>query len=257
MNDPWFDPSTLGGTLGGIIGIVGGGIYGPLVGIYAPKGRLKGLVLSYHFTLLIVSVGIAAAGVYAYFVGQPNKVWSALIWLGSTGCLIYGFLTPVLLVRYGIAAPRFLPKFWQLPEPTGPPVQLRAITSADAPISKSASWQGDVLEVRSDEAATLKLFDVELSQVEQCKLAYQFLIHTKDLSSAVYPEMWCRIPKKGEFFSRGVENKIKGTNDWIQVEIPFYLRKGQLADLLHLNLVFEGEGTVRLKGIEVTSAQIA
>ncbi len=83
------------------------------------------------------------------------------------------------------------------------------------------------------------------------------MIHTKDLSSAVYPEMWCRIPKKGEFFSRGVENKIKGTNDWIQVEIPFYLQKGQLADLLHLNLVFEGEGTVRLKGIEVTSAQIA
>ena len=41
MNEPWFDPSTFGGTLGGIIGIVGGGIYGPLVGFCAPKGKLK------------------------------------------------------------------------------------------------------------------------------------------------------------------------------------------------------------------------
>ena len=259
MNEPWFDPNTFGGILGGIFGIVGGGIYGPLVGFGAPKGKLKGLVLGYHFTLLIVSVGMAAVGVYAYFVGQPWGIWFALVGAGILGCVIYGCLTPVLLMRYGLDVSRFLPISWKLkpPETTGPPVQLRAITSADAPISKSASWQGDVLEVRSDEAATRKLFDVELSQVEQCMLAYRFLIHTKDLSSAVYPEMWCRIPKKGEFFSRGVENKIKGTNDWIQVEIPFYLQKGQLADLLHLNLVFEGEGTVRLKGIEVTSAQIA
>ncbi len=68
--------------------------------------------------------------------------------------------------------------------------------------------------------------------------------------------MWCHIPEKGKFFSKGVDSKISGTNDWIQVEIPFYLGPGQVADLLNLNLVFEGEGTVRLKDIEVTSAAV-
>jgi hypothetical protein len=257
MSEPWFDPNTFGGTLGGIMGILGGAVYGPLVGFCAPKGKFKGFVLGYHFTLLVSFVGLAAVGVYAYFVRQPNGISFALIYAGILGGILFSCLTPVVLMRYGLAVSRFLPKSGKPPETTGPPVQLRAITSADAPISKSASWQGDVLELRSDKAATQKLFDVELSQVEQCKLVYRFLIHTKDLSSVVYPEMWCRIPKKGEFFSRGLENKIKGTNDWMQVEIPFYLQKGQLADLLHLNLVFEDEGTVRLKGIEVTSAQIA
>ena len=144
----------------------------------------------------------------------------------------------------------------QPPETTGPPVQLRAITSSDAPISDSASWYGDELEVRSDDAATQNLFDVELAQVEQCMIAFRFLIQTDDLRSSVYPEMWCHIPEKGKFFSRGVDSKLSGTNDWIQVEIPFYLGPGQVADLLNLNLVFEGEGTVRLKDIEVTSAPV-
>ena len=116
MSEPWFDPNTFGGTLGGIVGIVGGGIYGPLVGLCAPKGKLKGLVLGYHFALLVASVGLAAVGGYAYFVGQPNAISCALIWTGVAGGLIYGGLTPVLLVRYGLSAsPLFLPKSWQLP----------------------------------------------------------------------------------------------------------------------------------------------
>ncbi len=148
MNEPWFDPNTFGGILGSIFGIVGGGIYGPLVGFCAPKGKLKGLVLGYHFTLLIVSIGLAAVGVYAYFVGQPNEIWGAFVLVGLIGGPLFGFMTPVLLKRYkdGVHV--------QPPETTGPPVQLRAITSADAPISKIALWQGDVLEVRSNKAAT-------------------------------------------------------------------------------------------------------
>jgi len=146
---------------------------------------------------------------------------------------------------------------WTPPETTGPPVEIQAFDPSDAPLAKSAEWQGNDLEVRSEDAATKSLFDVALPSVEQCMISYRFLIHTEDLQAAVYPEMWCRIPEKGQFFSRGVERKISGTNHWLQVEIPFYLKKGQVADLLHLNLVFEGAGTVRLKNIEVTSTPVA
>jgi hypothetical protein len=82
-------------------------------------------------------------------------------------------------------------------------------------------------------------------------LSYRFRIKTDNLQTAVYPELWCRVPEKGQFFSRGVNQKVRGTTDWREIEIPFYLQSGQRADLLHLNLVFEGAGKVRLKDIEV------
>ncbi len=145
---------------------------------------------------------------------------------------------------------------WKAPQPTGPAVRIRAFGPADAPIARSARWQGDELAVRSDEAAIKSLFDVALPGVEQCRLAYRFLIRTEDLAAAVYPQMWCRLPEKGQFFSKGIDGKVSGTNEWLPLEIPFYLDKGQVADLLHLNLVFEGAGTVHLKNIEVTSTPV-
>lgn len=145
---------------------------------------------------------------------------------------------------------------WKAPAPTGPAVLIRTFGPSDPPVANSARWQGNELEVRSDEASIKSLFDVPLPNIEQCLVFYRFLIHTDNLKSAVYPQMWCRIPEKGQFFSQGIDRKISGTNAWIQVEIPFYLEKGQVADLLHLNLAFEGAGTVRLKNIEVTSAPV-
>jgi hypothetical protein len=100
------------------------------------------------------------------------------------------------------------------------------------------------------------LFDVPLNQVEQCVISYRFSIKTDNLQRAVYPELWCRIPERGQFFSRGLNCKVRGTNDWKTVEIPFFLQNGQRADLLHLNLVFEGPGSVRLKDIEVLATPI-
>lgn len=145
---------------------------------------------------------------------------------------------------------------WKAPEPTGPSVLIRAFGPSDVPVAKSAMWHGSELEVRSDDVAIKSLFDVALPNVEQCMISYRFLIRTENLQAAVYPQMWCRIPEKGQFFSQGIDRKISGTNEWVQVEIPFYLEKAQVADLLQLNLAFEGAGTVQLKNIEVASTPV-
>ena len=69
--------------------------------------------------------------------------------------------------------------------------------------------------------------------------------------------MWVRIPRKGKYFARGLDGKVRGTNDWTLVEIPFYLETGQQqADMLSLNLILDGPGTVRLRDIEVLSTPI-
>jgi hypothetical protein len=146
---------------------------------------------------------------------------------------------------------------WTPPMTAGLPKSIRLLGPSDSPIVESASWDGTQLVVRSEEAATKSLFDVPLKNLERSVITYRFKIKTDALSSAVYPEMWCRIPEKGQFFSRGLDRKVRGSNDWKEVEIPFYLQQGQQADLLHLNLVFEGRGTVRLKDIEVLATEIA
>lgn len=140
---------------------------------------------------------------------------------------------------------------FQPPQPTGPPVRVKKIGPSDSPIAEGATWDGDELKVATGEPTTVRLFEVPISGHDQCMLTFRFQISTDALKSSLYPEMWCRIPGKGEFFSRGLHQKVRGTNNYLSSEIPFYLKKGQTPDLLKLNLVFQGSGVVRLKDIEV------
>ena len=143
-----------------------------------------------------------------------------------------------------------------LGEPIGQATRLRLLDASDKPVAESAQWKGKELQVRAAEASCKSLFDVSLDSIDQCMISYRFHIKTENLNSAVYPEMWCRIPEKGQFFSRGLNQKLRGTHDWKQVEIPFYLQSGQKADLVHLNLAFEGPGQVMLKDIEVLATPL-
>ena len=77
------------------------------------------------------------------------------------------------------------------------------------------------------------------------------------LSGHAFLEMWCRLPGRGEFFSKGVNRPVKGTTDWASYEIPFYLKKGQRPDLITLNLVVEGTGKIWLKDIEVQKTPLS
>lgn len=175
------------------------------------------------------------------------------------GFMLFGLPIIVLLAIIWAVMPRKSQASmanWKASAAKGTPVQVRVLGAADKPIASSANWDGSELVVKANEWSTKSLFDVPLAGLDQCILTYRFRIKTDHLTGAVYPEMWCRIPEKGQFFSRGLDRKIRGAADWSEVEIPFFLQTGQQADLLHLNLVFEGPGAVRLKDIEVLSIPI-
>ncbi len=146
---------------------------------------------------------------------------------------------------------------FQPPQPTGPAVLLHQFSPAEPTISGDASWSGEELKIASDQAATIRLFEYVLPSSEQCMLTYRVQASTQNLASSAYLELWCRVPGFGESFSRGLHQKVTGTNDFMTLEIPFYLRKGQAADLLKLNIVFEGAGEVRMKEIQVLSTPLA
>lgn len=158
--------------------------------------------------------------------------------------------------------PSHVIRHWsEKPEPiagsAGPPQRLLAFGPKDKPISALARWTDNELEVAAGGADTIRLFEAPLAKQEQAILTWRVKIKTKDVTGGVYLEMWCRIPGAGEFFSRGLNQELRGTNDWVTCEVPFLLKKGQRADLLKLNLVFRGAGTVRVKEIELWATPLA
>jgi hypothetical protein len=68
--------------------------------------------------------------------------------------------------------------------------------------------------------------------------------------------MWCHFPDGGEFFSKGIMNPVSGTTDWTSHETPFFLKKGERPDLIKLNVVIDGSGTVWIKDIALRKARL-
>ena len=97
----------------------------------------------------------------------------------------------------------------------------------------------------------VRLFEVPDPDVEQCLVIYRASLKSENLTGRAFLEMWCRLPGQGEFFSRGLNQTIKGTTDWASYEIPFRLKSDQRPDLIKLNLAVEGKGKVWIKDVEL------
>jgi len=148
---------------------------------------------------------------------------------------------------------QWIKSLFRPPEPAGPAQIIKRFDRSEATITRDVVTSHDdgwLLDVA--EAQTVRLFDVEDPQVENCMVSYRADLKSDAVQGRGYLEMWCRIPGRGEFFSKGFHNALKGTNDWASYEIPFYLKRGQRPDLLKLNLTLEGRGRVWVKNIVVS-----
>jgi hypothetical protein len=145
------------------------------------------------------------------------------------------------------------------PKPAGPPQVLRAFASDQPTITQTGirvedgAWQ---IDARAEEQ-TIRFFEVENPAVEQCLLTYRADLKAQDLQGRGFLEMWCRLPGRGEFFSKGYQQALSGTVEWARYEIPFRLKKGQKPDLIKLNFVVEGPGTVWLRNVELLKTPLA
>jgi serine/threonine protein kinase len=136
-----------------------------------------------------------------------------------------------------------------------PPAALQKIKSFDItakPITKDgvtmerSDWRIDTQADR-----TVRLFEVAEPGVDDCTLFYRAMLKTENLAGRAYLEMWCRMPSGGEYFSKGLMNPVSGTTDWATCETPFFLKKGERPDLVKLNVVVEGHGTLWIKNVEL------
>jgi len=126
------------------------------------------------------------------------------------------------------------------------------ITRTGVMIDEKISSDGrGSLRITATGPAVVRLFEVRNIDVENARLVYQAKLRTKDVKGSVYLEMWCHLPGKGEFFSRGLQSPLTGTTDWTQEEIPFFLKKGETPDYVKLNLVVDGTGTIWIDDIHL------
>ena len=123
--------------------------------------------------------------------------------------------------------------------------------SKDLTVTDDKAWLADCQKAR-----TLRLFEVENPSVEQCVVTYRAKLKTENLTGQAYLEMWCRFPGKGEFFSRGLNHAVTGSNDWGSCETPFFLKKGEKPNLIKLNLVVKGAGKVWVKDVELLKSPL-
>jgi serine/threonine protein kinase len=134
---------------------------------------------------------------------------------------------------------------------------LKTFGPEDKPISQDQVTADDGgWCVEAKENRTVALFEIANPGVEDCMLSYRARLKTANLQGRAYLEMWCGLRGQGAFFSRGSFRPVSGTTSWASYEIPFFLKKGQRPDLIMLNLVIEGKGTVWIKDVEVTRAPL-
>ncbi len=147
---------------------------------------------------------------------------------------------------------KWLKSLFKVPEPAGPPQELKTYTTDDSTISRDCiSIEDDAWCVECKEKRTIQLFELADPNVEQCIITYRARLKSEDLNGRAYLEMWCRFPGRGEFFSKGLNNTVNGTNDWATYEVPFYLKQNQKPDLIKVNLVIEGTGTIWIRDVQL------
>lgn len=112
------------------------------------------------------------------------------------------------------------------------------------------------LRLSADKSESFKLFEIADLQLEDARLIYRAKVKSEGVTGKAYLEMWVRLPGQGEFFSRGLNQPIVGTTGWSDKETPFFLKKGQQPDLIRLNLVIEGKGTVWIDDIRILKAPL-
>jgi|SRR5208282_3900285 len=154
--------------------------------------------------------------------------------------------------KYSLFILGLLAAFSAAADPQQKPQAMKTFTTADPPISKDLAVADDKAWLADcKKAQTIRLFEVDNPGVEQCVVTYRARLKTENLTAQAYLEMWCRFPGKGEFFSRGLNHAVTGSNDWASYETPFFLKKGEKPDLIKLNLVVQGPGKVWVKDVEL------
>jgi hypothetical protein len=101
---------------------------------------------------------------------------------------------------------------------------------------------------------TVCLGEINGLDVESAKLLYTAKVKS-ELDGVAFLEMWAHVGG-GQYFSRGMNDTIKGKTDWKSIQTPFMFQKGQNPDKVILNLVINGKGTVWIDDVVLSKVPL-
>ncbi len=176
--------------------------------------------------------------------GARQPAVRLVTWCLAGVAFVAGVIVWQALRRSPVVAPEAMPRvLWT---PTTPAAPVASPLSQDLVPIEGHGWQATCTSTQ-----VFRLFEVPNPGVEDCTVLYQAKLKTEGLKGRAYLEMWCRFPGLGEAFSRGLDNTVSGTTDWVACQTPFFLKKGESPELIRLNLVIEGPGKVSIKDIRL------
>lgn len=114
----------------------------------------------------------------------------------------------------------------------------------------SSDGKGSV-RITATDPILVPLFEIKDADIDNARLIYRAKLRTEGVKGRVYLEMWGRLPRRGEFTSRGLMSPLTGTTDWRSEEVVFPLKRGEKPDLITLNLVIDGKGTAWIDDIHL------
>lgn len=96
--------------------------------------------------------------------------------------------------------------------------------------------------------------EVSEINVDDAKLIFQAKVRT-DIKGSAYLEMWVKVGGR-YYFSKGLNDMLKGKSEWKTIQTVFMLQKGQKAESAVLNIVINGKGTVWIDDAVLTKGML-
>ncbi|HSL90265.1 MAG TPA: hypothetical protein VK870_13255 [Ignavibacteriaceae bacterium] len=107
------------------------------------------------------------------------------------------------------------------------------------------------LKIITEAPTVIQLYETGNLDVEDATITYSAKVKTENVQGQVYLEMWCVFGESGEYFSRGLDRSIAGSNDFTTLETDFFLKSGENPDNIRLNIVIAGTGTVWIDAVRL------
>jgi hypothetical protein len=111
------------------------------------------------------------------------------------------------------------------------------------------------IKIVSQRQAVAYLYDTGDLDIEDTVIIYRARLKAEDLQGTAYLQMWCVFEGKGEYFSKGLDFTVSGTKDWVEVQTPFMLKKGENPVNIKLQIVVVGSGTVWIDDIRIIKSR--
>ena len=109
--------------------------------------------------------------------------------------------------------------------------------------SVSSDGKGS-LKITIEQPTTVQLYEVSNPNAENSDIIYQAKLKAKDFGGDAYLQMQIHYPSGGQTEAHNYDKAIGGSTDWVAMETKANIRKGQKPDVVRLNLILNGGGTV-------------